>query len=167
MRESATAASLYEIPVTTWDQQATTLERFRGQVLLIVNVASKCGYTRQYGGLESVYRRFHARGFSVLAFPCNQFGRQEPGTIDEVHTFCRDTYDVTFPLFDKIDVNGPRAHPLFVLLKSQAPGVLGKAIRWNFTKFLVDRTGRVLKRYGSSTTPETLETRIDALLGRA
>jgi glutathione peroxidase len=162
------AASLYDIPVTSWDQQATTLDRFRGQVLLIVNVASRCGFTRQYAGLEAAYRRYRDRGFAVLAFPCNQFGRQEPGSIDEIQTFCRDTYDVTFPLFDKIDVNGPRAHPLFVLLKAQAPGWLGmSAIRWNFTKFLVDRSGRVMKRYGSSTPVDAIESRIDALLGPA
>jgi len=167
MPESNTAATLFDIPVVSWDQQTTTLERFRGQVLLIVNVASRCGYTRQYAALEAAYRRHRDRGFSILAFPCNQFGRQEPGTIDEVRAFCRETYDVTFPLFDKVDVNGSRAHPLFVLLKSAAPGVLGRAIRWNFTKFLVDRSGRVVKRYGSATTPEAMESRIDALLGPA
>jgi glutathione peroxidase len=165
MPNSAAAASLYEIPVTTWDQQATTLERFRGQVLLIVNVASRCGFTRQYAGLEATYRKHSDRGFTVLAFPCNQFGHQEPGTIDEIQTFCREQYDVTFPLFDKIDVNGPRAHPLFVFLKGHAPGWLGmKAIRWNFTKFLVDRSGRVVARFASSTSVESLDARIEALL---
>lgn len=149
---------MYSIPVTTIDGQATTLEPFRGQALLIVNVASQCGYTPQYAGLETLYRRYHARGLTVLGFPCDQFGHQEPGTEDAIRTFCSSEYDVTFPLFSKIDVNGPNEHPLFAVLKSQAPGILGTtAVKWNFTKFLVGRDGAVLARYAPRDTPEAIE----------
>jgi glutathione peroxidase len=151
--------ALYSIPVTTIDGQPTTLERYRGEALLIVNVASQCGFTPQYAGLEALYRRYHARGFEVLGFPCDQFGHQEPGTEDEIRKFCSLAYDVTFPMFAKIDVNGPNEHPLFAALKRQARGVLGTtAVKWNFTKFLVSRDGRVLTRYSSRDTPEDIET---------
>ena len=150
---------MYSISVTTIDGQATTLEPFRGQALLIVNVASQCGYTPQYAGLETLYRRYHSRGLTVLGFPCDQFGHQEPGTEDEIRTFCAAEYDVTFPLFSKIDVNGPNEHPLFAVLKSKAPGILGTtAVKWNFTKFLVGRDGTVLARYSPRDTPEAIET---------
>jgi glutathione peroxidase len=141
------------------------LSAYRGQVLLIVNTASKCGFTPQYQGLEALYRRFAARGFAVLAFPCNQFGAQEPGDAVEIAGFCSLTYDVTFPIFAKIDVNGAGAAPLFEALKAQAPGLLGsKAIKWNFTKFLVGRDGRVVGRYAPTTKPEAIASDIEALL---
>jgi glutathione peroxidase len=159
-------ASLYEIAVTTWTGEVQRLDRFEGQVLLIVNVASRCGFTPQYAGLEALYRRHKDRGFSVLAFPCNQFGRQEPGTEAEIQRFCAGTYAVTFPVFAKIEVNGPGAHPLFAFLKSRKPGLLGAGtIKWNFTKFLVDRSGQVVARFSPATAPEAIEQRITALLG--
>jgi glutathione peroxidase len=149
---------IYSVPVTTIDGSETTLAPYHGQVLLIVNVASKCGYTPQYTGLESLYRRYKDRGFAVLGFPCDQFGNQEPGTEAEISQFCSLTYDVTFPMFAKIDVNGPDEHPLYAVLKSGARGVLGTtAIKWNFTKFLVGRDGTVLARFGSRDTPEDIE----------
>ena len=150
--------NIYDIAVTTIDGQAETLDAYRGQVLLIVNVASKCGFTAQYAGLEDLYRRYRHKGFSVLGFPCDQFGHQEPGSEAEIKDFCSLTYDVTFPLFAKIEVNGSGAHPLYNLLKKAQPGLLGsEAIKWNFTKFLVDREGRVLKRYAPTDTPEKIE----------
>ena len=150
--------ALYSIPVTTIDGTATTLAPYRGQVLLIVNVASRCGYTPQYTGLEALYRKYRSRGFAVLGFPCDQFGNQEPGTDAEINEFCSRTYDVTFPMFSKIDVNGPNEHPLYGLLKTGAPGVIGTtAIKWNFTKFLVSREGAVLSRYSSRDIPTGIE----------
>lgn len=140
------------------DGQPVALSRFRGQVLLVVNVASRCGYTGQYAALEAIHRRYRQRGFSVLGFPCNQFGRQEPGREEEILSFCRDRYDVTFPMFGKVDVNGRGAHPLFQFLKTAKAGFLGSdAIKWNFTKFLVGRDGHPLKRYGSRTVPDVIE----------
>jgi glutathione peroxidase len=145
--------------------EETSLAQFQGQVLLIVNTASKCGFTPQYTGLESLQQRYGSRGFSVLAFPCNQFGAQEPGSEDEIQSFCEMNYQTTFPLFSKIEVNGAASHPLFTHLKEQAPGVLGsKRIKWNFTKFLVDQRGAVVKRYGPSTKPEAIAADIEALL---
>lgn len=145
--------------------EETSLAQFQGQVLLIVNTASKCGFTPQYTGLESLQQRYGPRGFSVLAFPCNQFGAQEPGSEDEIQSFCEMNYQTTFPLFSKIEVNGAASHPLFTHLKEQAPGVLGsKRIKWNFTKFLVNQQGEVVKRYAPSTKPETIATDIEALL---
>ena len=153
-RESA----IYSIPVTTIDGDATTLGLYRGQVLLVVNVASKCGYTPQYAGLEALYRRYRSRGLTVLGFPCDQFGNQEPGSETEIRQFCSLAYDVTFPMFAKIDVNGANEHPLYRQLKSQAPGVLGTtAVKWNFTKFLVSRGGAVMTRYSPRDTPEDIE----------
>jgi glutathione peroxidase len=141
------------------------LRRFAGQVLLIVNTASACGFTPQYAQLEELHRRFASRGFSVLGFPCNQFGRQEPGSAAEIGAFCSRTYGVTFPLFARIEVNGAHAHPLFAHLKSRQPGALGsKAIKWNFTKFLIDRYGEVTARYGSVTAPAALIPAIEKLL---
>jgi glutathione peroxidase len=142
-----------------------TLSEYRGQVMLIVNTASKCGFTPQYKGLEALFRKYASQGFVVLGFPCNQFGAQEPGDITEIQNFCSLTYDVRFPLFAKIEVNGPDASPLFQYLKSAAKGVLGsEAVKWNFTKFLVDRHGTVLARYAPTTTPESLEKDIEAAL---
>jgi glutathione peroxidase len=149
--------NLYEIPVTTINGDTTTLERYRGKTLLIVNVASQCGFTPQYKALEELSRR-HQADLVVLGFPCNQFGRQEPGSHKEIQKFCEDTYGVTFPLFAKVDVNGRNAHPLYQHLKAAKKGFLGReAIAWNFTKFLVSRNGDVLKRYSSRIKPEAIE----------
>jgi len=138
---------------------------YAGKVLLIVNTASKCGFTPQYTGLESLQKTYSANGFSVLAFPCNQFGGQEPGTEQEIESFCDLNYQTSFPLFSKIEVNGASSHPLFTHLKSEAPGVLGsKRIKWNFTKFLVNQQGQVVKRYAPSTKPEAIAEDIEALL---
>lgn len=157
--------SIYDITVTDIAGASATLDRYRGQVLLIVNVASRCGYTPQYAGLEALYRRYRDAGLVVLGFPCNQFGGQEPGTEAEIGAFCSSSYDVTFPLFAKVDVNGPGTHPLYGFLKSRKKGVVGtEAIKWNFTKFLVDRGGRVVARRGSQTTPESMAGEIAALL---
>jgi glutathione peroxidase len=154
-----------DTPLKTSDGRVTTLGDFAGQALLVVNVASQCGFTPQYAGLETLYRRFRERGFSVLGFPCDQFGHQEPGDEAEIRNFCSRNFDVTFPMFAKIEVNGDHAHPLFKALKEGAPGILGtKAIKWNFTKFLVDRQGRVLRRYAPSDKPETLAENIEAAL---
>lgn len=149
--------TIYEYTVTTIDGQRETLEKYRGQLLLIVNVASKCGFTGQYAGLEALYRRYRAKGFTVLAFPCDQFAHQEPGNEAEIKNFCSLTYDVTFPLFAKIEVNGSGAHPLYQYLKKAQPGLFGsESIKWNFTKFLVSRSGDVLKRYAPGDTPEKI-----------
>ncbi len=158
-----TAITDYEVRAA--DGGSATLDTWRGKVLLIVNTASKCGFTPQYEGLETLHRDYADRGFEVLAFPCNQFGGQEPGDAAEIANFCSLTYDVTFPVFAKIDVNGTDADPLFERLKADAPGVLGsKAIKWNFTKFLVDRTGKVVRRYAPTTKPEDIEADIEKLL---
>jgi glutathione peroxidase len=158
--------SIYDIAVTTIDGRPLTMDAYRGRTLLIVNVASQCGFTPQYAGLEALYRRHQDKGFVVLGFPCNQFGRQEPGDGDAIVSFCSRTYDVTFPLFAKIDVNGARAHPLYKFLKSAKKGVLGsQSIKWNFTKFLVSKNGEVLRRYGSRNTPEAIEEALLPLLG--
>ena len=157
--------SIYDIPVTAADGSIQTLEPFRGKVLLIVNVASKCSFTKQYAGLEALYRKYADRGLMILGFPCNQFLRQEPGTADDIKQFCSLKYDVTFPIFAKIDVNGSGTHPLYKHLKAAARGTLGtQAIKWNFTKFLVDREGNVVKRYSFFATPESLEADIEKLL---
>ena len=158
-----TAITDYEVRAA--DGGLATLDTWRGKVLLIVNTASKCGFTPQYDGLEALHRDLGDRGFEVLAFPCNQFGAQEPGDAAEIATFCSSTYDVTFPVFAKIDVNGPDADPLFERLKAEAPGVLGsRAIKWNFTKFLVDRQGHAVRRYAPTTKPEDIEADIVRLL---
>jgi glutathione peroxidase len=157
--------SLYDIPVTTIDGKTATLEPFRGRLLLVVNVASQCGFTPQYAGLEELYRRHQEHGLTILGFPCDQFGHQEPGSEAEIQRFCADTYDVTFPLFAKIAVNGPETHPLYALLKTAAPGIVGtESIKWNFTKFLVARDGTVLKRYAPKATPEFIQRDIASLL---
>jgi len=157
--------SLYDFSVRSLDGKTRSLAGYRGKTLLIVNVASGCGFTPQYAGLEALYRRHRRRGLVVLGFPCNQFGQQEPGDAEEIRRFCSLTYDVTFPLAAKVDVNGPRAHPLFQYLKAERPGALGsRAIKWNFTKFLVGPDGRVLRRYSPSTLPEQIERDILPLL---
>jgi glutathione peroxidase len=154
----ANVTSFYDFKMKTLEGKPADLGMYKGKVSLVVNVASKCGYTPQYTGLESLYRRYKARGFAVLGFPCDQFGHQEPGTEAEISQFCSLAYDVTFPMFAKIDVNGPNEHPLYAVLKSGARGVLGTtAIKWNFTKFLVGRDGTVLSRFGSRDTPEDIE----------
>ena len=154
-----------EIPVTASDGSPADLSAHKGKVLLVVNVASKCGFTPQYEGLEALHRRYADKGFEVLGFPCNQFGAQEPGNAEEIANFCSLTYDVTFPLLGKIDVNGPQAAPIYQRLKKDAPGVLGsEAIKWNFTKFLVDRSGKVVKRYAPQTKPADIQRDIAALL---
>jgi glutathione peroxidase len=156
---------LMQIPVTKSDGSTADLYDHKGEVMLIVNVASKCGFTPQYEGLEALQRKFAGRGFSVLGFPCNQFGAQEPGNADEIASFCKLTYDVSFPLYGKIDVNGDNAAPLYKHLKDEAPGLLGsKSIKWNFTKFLVDRSGKVVKRYPPQAKPEDLARDIEELL---
>ncbi|HWN83814.1 MAG TPA: glutathione peroxidase [Vicinamibacterales bacterium] len=161
-------ANVYDFEVATLRGMNQPLADYRGKTLLIVNVASACGYTPQYAGLEALYRKYQDRGFVVLGFPCNQFGAQEPGSADDIATFCSSRYDVTFPLFAKIDVNGAHAHPLFEHLKQERPGALGtKGIKWNFTKFLVDGLGEVVERYGSSTTPEQIDKDVAALLASA
>ena len=151
-------ATLYDFTVNDMAGQPVALDRYKGKVLLVVNTASKCGFTPQYKGLEALYRKYQDRGLAVLGFPCNQFGAQEPGNEQEIATFCETNYDVTFPMFAKVDVNGDSAAPLYRYLKSAKPGLLGtEAIKWNFTKFLVDRGGNVVARYAPNDTPESLE----------
>ena len=155
----------YALQLATLAGGVKMLAAWRDHALLIVNVASKCGFTPQYAGLEALHRRFDPRGFAVLGFPCNQFAGQEPGDADAIASFCRLTYDVTFPMFARVEVNGPNTHPLWRRLKAAAPGTLGvQAIKWNFTKFLVDRTGRVVTRFGPRDTPDTIAPRVEALL---
>ncbi len=156
--------SIYDFSAITLAGTETSLKQFQGKVLLIVNTASNCGFTPQYRGLEELHQAFAARGFSVLGFPCNQFGHQEPGDASQIAQFCSRNYGVSFPMFQKIEVNGDDAHPLYRFLKSEKPGLLGSAIKWNFTKFLVDRSGRVVKRYAPTTTPDSLKKDIEALL---
>ena len=158
-------ASIYDVEAKQLNGSSVTLDQFKGKALLIVNTASKCGFTPQYQALEAVYRKFKDRGLQILGFPCNQFGKQEPGDAQEIANFCSTHYEVSFPMFEKIEVNGDGAHPLYRLLKSAAPGVLGsEAIKWNFTKFLVGRDGKVIKRYAPATKPEKIEQDIEAAL---
>ena len=158
---------LTTIPVTAADGSQTTLAPYRGQAMLIVNVASKCGFTPQYEGLENLQKTYADKGFTVLGFPCNQFGAQEPGDAAEIADFCKLTYDVDFPLMGKIDVNGANAAPLYRALKERVPGVLGtEAIKWNFTKFLVSRDGSTIKRYAPMIEPAALAADIEAMLAR-
>ncbi len=160
--------TVYDFSATLLDGRVVSLNEFNGRVLLIVNTASRCGFTPQYAGLEDLYRTFKSRGFEVLGFPSNQFGAQEPGTEEQISEFCERNYRVSFPMFAKIDVNGPSAHPLYQFLRRSKPGIFGLigagSIKWNFTKFLVDRSGRVVGRYGSATKPESLTTPIENLL---
>lgn len=157
--------ALYTLSAPLLDGREQPLADYRGKVLLIVNVASKCGFTPQYAGLEALYHRYRERGLVVLGFPCNQFGSQEPGAAADIVEFCSLTYGVSFPMFAKVEVNGANAAPVYRLLKQARPGFLGtRAIKWNFTKFLVDRNGDVVERYGPRVTPESLTTKIEALL---
>lgn len=159
-------SKLYDLSVTNIVGAPQSLSDFRGKVLLIVNTASKCGFTPQYKGLQEIYEAYRERGFEVLGFPCNQFGHQEPAAEDEISQFCEINFGVSFPLFSKVDVNGNNAHPLYRHLKNEAPGLLGsKSIKWNFTKFLVDADGRVVKRYAPTDKPQDLRKDIEALLG--
>lgn len=158
--------SIYDFEVNTLRGQEETLSKYKGKVLLVVNTASKCGFTPQYKGLQEVYDKFKDRGFEVLGFPSNQFAGQEPGDNEDIAEFCEINYGVTFPMYEKIDVKGDEAHPLFKYLSKEAPGVLGsKSVKWNFTKFLVDQEGRVLKRFAPQTTPDQIEADIAKLLG--
>jgi len=157
--------SIYDYSAETLDGKPAPMADYKGKVVLIVNTASKCGFTPQYEGLEALYRKYADKGFVVLGFPCNQFGAQEPGDADEIKTFCSLTYDVTFPLFAKIDVNGPSAHPLYDYLKHEKKGLLGsEGIKWNFTKFLVGRDGEVVDRFAPATKPEDISGAIEKLL---
>jgi len=157
--------NFYDIDLVTIDGKPQKMDVYRSKTLLIVNVASRCGFTPQYAGLQALYDKFRDRGVVVLGFPCNQFGSQEPGGEAEIEQFCSKNYGVTFPMYEKIDVNGANAHPLYQYLKSEKPGILGtEAIKWNFTKFLVDADGRVLKRYAPSDKPETIEADLAAKL---
>ena len=157
--------TLYDFSAADLAGAAVPLDRFRGQVLLVVNTASQCGFTPQYAGLERLQEDLAARGFAVLGFPCNQFGGQEPGEAADIAEFCKTRFDVRFPMFAKIDVNGANAHPLYRWLKTEAKGLLGsEAIKWNFTKFLVDRAGRAVARYAPNTTPEAIRPDIERLL---
>ncbi|WP_353199827.1 glutathione peroxidase [Sandarakinorhabdus sp.] len=161
-------SNVYDFSAKTIDGREVSMRDFEGKVLLIVNTASKCGFTPQYAGLEALHKKYGPKGFAVLGFPCNQFGAQEPGDASEIANFCKLTYDVDFPLFAKIDVNGDGAHPLFQMLKKQAPGLLGtESIKWNFTKFLVDKHGQVQERIASATKPEALGGQIESLLAKA
>lgn len=156
---------IFDFSVKAANGETKPLADYAGKVLLIVNTASKCGFTPQYAGLEALHRDYGNRGFEVLAFPCNQFGAQEPGDAAEIANFCSLTYDVSFPVFGKIDVNGDGADPLFTWLKSEAPGLLGtQGIKWNFTKFIVDRSGKVVSRHAPTLKPEALRADIEALL---
>lgn len=161
-----TAQNIYEIEVETIDRQKISMSEYRDKVLLIVNVASKCGFTPQYKGLQELYEKYKGNGLEILGFPCNQFGFQEPGNEDEIKSFCSLTYNVSFPMFARIDVNGEQAHPLYKLLKSQCKGIFGtEGVKWNFTKFLVDRNGQVVDRFAPSSSPQSLEKEIASRLG--
>jgi glutathione peroxidase len=165
MNTTPASAALYQFTVEQLAGGSQPLADYTGKVLLIVNTASKCGFTPQFEGLEALYQRFKARGLIVLGFPCNQFGAQEPGSADEIASFCQINYGVSFPMFAKIDVNGENAHPLYQYLKQSARGLLGsEAIKWNFTKFLVNREGAVIERYAPTTTPESISSAIEQLL---
>ncbi len=159
------AAALYQFSATRLDGSPLALTDYQGQVLLLVNTASQCGFTGQYAGLEALHRQYGPRGLAVVGFPCNQFGHQEPGSADEIGAFCQRNYGVSFPLSAKVDVNGEHAHPLWRYLAEQRPGLLGiRAIKWNFTKFLVNRQGEVVARFAPQTTPQALASEIEALL---
>ncbi|MDP3266812.1 MAG: glutathione peroxidase [Sulfuricurvum sp.] len=161
---STQPSSIYDFGIVTIKKEKTTLEPYKGKVMLIVNTASGCGFTPQFEGLEKLYKTYKTKGFVVLGFPCNQFAGQEPLNEAGIVTFCRVNYGVTFPMFAKIDVNGANAHPLYQYLKQQAPGILGsEAVKWNFTKFLVDKNGKVVHRYAPSTSPESIASDIEKL----
>ena len=155
---------VYDFTATSLAGEDVPLKQFEGSVLLIVNTASQCGFTPQYQGLEALHRELSPRGFAVLGFPCNQFGGQEPGDAKQIADFCESKYEISFPLFGKIDVNGGNAHPLYNYLKREKSGLLGSSIKWNFTKFLVDRAGQVVARHAPTATPQGLKKEIEALL---
>jgi glutathione peroxidase len=158
-------ASIYDFSATSLDGAEVSLNAYKNKVLLIVNTASQCGFTPQYQGLQALYDKYAKQGLTILGFPCNQFGQQEPGTSDQIQSFCESRFGVSFPLFQKVEVNGKQAHPLYRYLTKAAPGIFGtEAVKWNFTKFLVDKQGKVVKRYPPTTKPEDLEKDIQALL---
>ncbi|MBA1421112.1 MAG: glutathione peroxidase [Epsilonproteobacteria bacterium] len=155
----------YDFEAKNIKGETISMSQYKGKVVLVVNVASECGFTPQYEGLEKMYKTYKAQGFEILAFPCNQFGEQEPGSAEEIQKFCSSKFSVTFPLFEKIDVNGDNTHPLYVFLKSKATGFLGtESIKWNFTKFLINKEGKVIDRYGSATKPAKITEDIEKLL---
>lgn len=157
--------SIYDFSVTTIEGQPLSLSAYKNKVLLIVNTASQCGFTPQYQGLQALYDKYASQGLEILGFPCNQFGQQEPGSASDIQSFCETRFGVKFPLFEKVDVNGQDAHPLFQYLTKAAPGLFGtETVKWNFTKFLVDRNGKVIERYASMAKPEDLEKAIQKLL---
>ena len=156
--------TVYDFSCQTTGGQEKSLSDYEGKVLLVVNTASKCGFTPQFGGLEEMYEKYKDKGLVILGFPCNQFGKQDPGSNDEIQEFCQLNYGVSFPMFGKIDVNGSAADPLFKHLKKEAPGMLTNNIKWNFTKFLVDSSGKVVKRYAPTVKPKDIEADIEALL---
>jgi glutathione peroxidase len=159
------SSTVYDFSATSIDGKPVELSSFKDKVLLVVNTASQCGFTTQYQGLQALYDKYASKGVEVLGFPCNQFGAQEPGSATDIQSFCQTRFGVSFPLFEKIDVNGANAHPLFQYLTKAAPGILGtEGIKWNFTKFLIDGNGNVVKRYASATEPKDIEKDIDALL---
>jgi glutathione peroxidase len=159
------APSIYDFSVTTIEGQPLSLSTYKNKVLLIVNTASQCGFTPQYQGLQALYDKYASQGLEILGFPCNQFGQQEPGSASEIQSFCETRFGVKFPLFEKVDVNGNNAHPLFQYLTKAAPGLFGtETVKWNFTKFLVDRSGKVIERYASMAKPEDLDKAIQKLL---
>ena len=159
------SSTVYDFSATSIEGQPVEMNSFKDKVLLVVNTASQCGFTSQYQGLQALYDKYASKGLAVLGFPCNQFGAQEPGSGSDIQSFCETRFGVSFPLFEKIDVNGPNAHPLFQYLTKSAPGILGtEGIKWNFTKFLVDGSGKVVKRYASTTEPKDIERDIEALL---
>lgn len=158
-------AQIHDFEVQNITGETVSLKQYAGKYMLIVNVASKCGLTPQYAGLEALHREYKDKGLAILGFPCNQFGGQEPGTEEEIQTFCSTRYDVSFDMFAKVDVNGSEAHPLYKYLKKEAPGLLGsQGIKWNFTKFLVDPQGKVLKRFSPQETPEAMTRELKSLL---
>ncbi|MBW9432079.1 glutathione peroxidase [Atlantibacter hermannii] len=156
--------TFHELTATSLRGQPISMADYAGKLILVVNTASQCGFTPQYAGLEALYQKYAARGLVVLGFPCNQFGKQEPGGVDEIEQTCHINYGVSFPMFEKVDVNGAAAHPVFRYLKQELPGVLGSRIKWNFTKFLIGRDGKPLKRFAPFTTPEKMENDILAAL---
>jgi len=156
--------TIYQFEVETINGDKISLEEYKGKVVLIVNVASKCGFTPQYEGLQELYQKYQDRGFVVLGFPCNQFRNQEPGSNEEIIEFCSTNYGVTFPMFSKIDVNGENAHPLYKFLKSEQSGLITDEIKWNFTKFLIDRNGKPVDRFATTTTPSSIEKDIEKFL---
>lgn len=159
------AASVHEFKARAITGEEIPLDHYKGKALLIVNTASACGYTPQYAGLEALHKKYQDRGFAVLGFPCNQFGKQEPGSEAEIAAFCKKNYGVTFPMFAKVDVNGDQAHPLFDYLKMSLPGLLGtEPIKWNFTKFLIDKEGKPIERFAPATKPESIEKTVETLL---